>query len=154
MKQDAIIFDLDGTLCDSPHIEHNSYPTIDWESFHENNTDCPSFPWAVQMIELYQQAGYCIIFLTARDDTPRTRELTEQWLVRHLSFVNEESFTEHPLVMCKPLDFREDSVGKVELYISEIQPFYNVHLFVDDKASNCRAFRELGIPSLCCAEKD
>ena len=140
--------DLDGTLVDTPLVSPDQYHQIDWEEFNEKNVYCPSFKWAEDMVNVYQSAGYEIVFLTARDGSVRTRAATMQWLSKHFSFPIEHLF------MRTPGDFRKDSIIKAELYWSHIHNKFNVDFAVDDKRSNCRVFRDFGIPSLCCTEKE
>lgn len=150
MKKKAIIFDIDGTLVESEHIPPEQYHEIDWAAHNEDKIHNRCYPWAVEMCEMYSREGYCIIFLTARDDNPRTREATNAMLSLNLS---HELLSNSALVMRNDGDYRHDHLVKVEKYMDEIRPHYNVHLFVDDKESNCRVFRDIGIPSLCCSER-
>lgn len=144
----AIIMDLDGTLVDSPLVSPEMYHNIDWAEFNEQNAHCPSFKWAENMVNVYYAAGYEILFLTARDGSDRTRAVTLEWLSRNFSFPIDH------LIMRTPGDLRKDSLVKSELYWSHIHGKFNVELAVDDKRSNCRIFRDFGIPSLCCTEKE
>ncbi len=140
--------DLDGTLVDTPLVSPDQYHEIDWEAFNENNVSCPSFEWAEKMVNIYHSAGYEVLFLTARDNSERTRAATLCWLSKHFSFPIEHLF------MRTPGDFRKDSLVKAELYWSRIHNQFTVDFAVDDKRSNCRMFRDFGIPSLCCTEKE
>lgn len=144
----AIIMDLDGTLVDSPLVSPDIYHQIDWEAFNEENIACRSFSWAEKMVEVYHGAGYEIVFMTARDGSERTRAATLEWLARHFSFPVENLF------MRAPGDFRKDSLVKAELFWTHVHGRFQVEFAVDDKLSNCRVFRDFGIPSLCCAEKE
>jgi predicted secreted acid phosphatase len=149
MKKKSIVLDIDGTLADTPHVSSDQYHQIDWEAWNEKNVSSPAFSWAVEMAEIYYQAGYEILFITARDDSVRTRNATLAWISSHLPFVEEVK-----LYMRTRGDFKDDYIVKSEIYMDHIRPHYDVRLFVDDKASNCRAFRAFGIPALCCSEKE
>lgn len=149
IKKKAIIFDIDSTLVESSHIPPEQYHEIDWAAHNEAKIHNRCFPWAVEMCELYSKAGYCIVFLTARDDNMRTRTATLEMLRLNLS---PELLDNSALVMRNDGDFRHDHLVKIEKYMDEIRPHYDVRLFVDDKASNCKVFRDIGIPSLCCSE--
>lgn len=149
MKQKSIILDIDGTLANTPHVTSDRYHEIDWEAWNEQNVSAPAFEWAIDLARLYHESGFVLLFLTSRDDSPRTRKATIQWIESHLSFVSEI-----PLFMRTPGDFREDHIVKAELYMDHIRPHYDVRLFVDDKRSNCSTFRAFGVPSLCCSEKE
>jgi predicted secreted acid phosphatase len=155
VKEKAIIVDLDGTLVDTPLVHPELYSTIDWEEFNEKNLHAPAFKWAKNMTQIYYDAGYRIIFLTGRDGSERTRSNTVKWLAEHFEFVDDSGlFGEYELFMRTPKDFRQDFVIKKELYLKYIEPYFDVEFAIDDKNTNIRMFRELGIPALSCAEKE
>ena len=62
----AVICDLDGTLCLIDHRRHHVLKTPkDWESFnHECEKDEPNVP-VIELVRMYHQAGYAVIFALA-----------------------------------------------------------------------------------------
>lgn len=144
MKPAAIIIDLDGTLIDTPYVPQSQYATIDWELYNENNISAPEFTWCAKMVDLYHKSGYEIVFLTARDDSERTRAATLAWLKAHFHFPIKH------LYMRTPKDFRHDDIIKEEILESKILPFFLIEFAIDDKKRNCEMFRKHGVTALHC----
>lgn len=146
MKKNAIIIDLDGTLIDTPHVSPDQYALIDWEEYNEKNITAKEFVWCAKLVNLYHKAGYEIVFLTARDDSARTRAATLAWLNKAFWFPIQHLF------MRTPKDFARDHIVKEELLISKILPAFLIEFAIDDKKSNCDMFRKHGIIALQCKD--
>jgi len=88
-KQQAIVVDLDGTLCNISHRLHlldmepgrEDKPVKDWESFFEEMHKDELQPWCAEIIRRFAD-DYAIIFCTGRSDPYRKK--TEDWLKTHL----------------------------------------------------------------------
>lgn len=78
MKDRFVIFDLDGTLCDSAHRNHLAQ-SKDWHAFH---MACPDDPVIQPLADLMAWLGvlHPVVLLTGRNEA--YRELTVQWLER------------------------------------------------------------------------
>lgn len=114
----AVIFDVDGTLCDVRQIRHFVERPMGAERFrpnfalfHSASEDCPAFPRVVELVSAVAREGYAIVIVTARE--ARWAELTERWLNRH-------GIPRHELIARRELDYRSDDVVKAEM-CAEIQ---------------------------------
>lgn len=142
-KTNAIIVDLDGTLCD---VEHR-VPQIrgehkNWNNFHELLIHDELNHWCFELIEAMSARGYKIIFITGRPENYRAS--TENWLKKHnLKY-------EH-LYMRAVLDFREDSDVKENIYFELVEASYQVLFVVDDRKTVVDRWRELKLICLQCA---
>lgn len=121
---------------------------IDFAAWMADTVNDQPFDWCLDLIHAMSAAGHHIIFLSRRGDTPKGRELTDQWLKKWLS-----PDVEYSVILSTPLDDgRPDDVVKLELYYNLIAPYYDVKMAIDDKFSNISMFRSLGIPALHCAD--
>ena len=132
---EAVIFDLDGTLC--LMNGRNPYDASTCEQ------DLPN----LQVVELYHlyKNKYKIILCSGRED--KYKEQTKKWLAN-----NQIEYTH--LYMRKSDDFRKDSIIKTEIYEKFIAPNYNVKLVIDDRDQVVKAWRELGLTVFQVAEGD
>lgn len=116
-KPKTWIFDIDGTL--SLKGDRNPY---EYDKCDEDEP-CPTAK------ALYHSLlkDYQIVICTGREEKEGVRERTEQWLFWH-GFVGYEE-----LLMRKNQDGRKDHVIKAEIYINDIEPFYDVVGVIDDR---------------------
>lgn len=135
-KRNAVICDLDGTLC--LHQGRDPYDYV------KSNTDKPNTPLITILFDLYQ-SGYEIIFTSGREDIGKSREITLAWLTANFggNFV---------LFMRGSGDHRPDQIVKEEIYHKSIEPDYNVVAVFDDRNKVCKMWRDLGL--LCCQVYD
>lgn len=148
MRQ-ALIIDLDGTLCNSTHVVNFTgvNGAVDWDKLVESAAFAVRNDWCAEIVSSFAAQNYHIIFLTARSGTDRYREITEQWL-SNFGF----NHMQHTLLMRSAGDDRPDHIVKEELYLKEVAPNYDVLFAVDDKYAVIAMWRKLGIPALHCAD--
>lgn len=150
-KKDAIIVDLDGTMCDTSHRQH-LVDAKKWDEFYEAldhdpiNQWCDDVVWAVQ-----NEMRWKIIYVSGRPEKYRKKTVawfTEKWGVE---VGQDEDFK---LFMRKDGDFRQDAIIKKEIYQNHIEPFFNVKLCIDDRKQVVDMWRSLGLVCFQCAEGD
>lgn len=130
----AWIVDIDGTLA-----LMNGRGPFDWSRVGE---DLPNEP-VVRLVHAIDLLGDAIIFMSGRMEQSRCQ--TEMWLNAQIGFSG-------PLYMRKDDDFRPDTVVKRELYDNHVKDRYDVIGVIDDRASVCRQWREMGLTCLQVAE--
>ncbi len=84
MKQ-AVIFDLDKTLCDNKHREYLAKLPLSenkWKNFHKLCNYDPNISPMIQLVDMYRNFAYQIIFCTARPEYVRIE--TKCWLKKHM----------------------------------------------------------------------
>jgi hypothetical protein len=148
MRPKAIIVDIDGTIADARHRLHFIDGTDgkkNWNQFNAMSAFDNHNQWCVDLVYNYAEAGYEIVFLTARSGSPETRKITDDWLRAHVP-----ALIKYHLFMRKDKDFRPDFVSKQEVYNLEIAPYFDVQLAIDDKPAVCSMWRTCGITSLLC----
>src|SRR5687768_10483975 len=105
--RDAVIVDLDGTLCDvSSILHHVEGEERDYAAFHAASADCPPHSAVVEAVRAAQDAGKAVLVVTSREFV--WRDLSLDWLVAH-----EIPYDE--LVMRIVGDYRADEVVKAEM---------------------------------------
>ncbi len=145
-KYNAIIVDLDGTLCDVEHrVHHVKSNPKNWQAFNQAMDEDKSYFWCIELIAAMRERGYKIYFVTGRDEN--YRGMTESWLKRH-------NVSHDGLYMRPSRDFREDSDIKEEIYRTEIETQAQVLFVVDDRKSVVERWRKLGLTCLQCAPGD
>lgn len=143
-KIKAIIVDIDGTLsCDSWRRQAYDHPKRDWDEINAMcKYDKPNL-WCKELVRSMSEAGYQIIFLTARNS--KARDITESWLNDNL-----DSLHNSVLMMRPENDFRADYIIKEMIYRKEIEPHYEVLFCVEDKQSVTDMWRKIGVVCLQC----
>ncbi|MGO2778239.1 phosphatase domain-containing protein [Glutamicibacter arilaitensis] len=112
-KPKAIIFDVDGTLCDVTDIRHwvdrddpNFGGRVDFNRFHSESFYCPPHQHVADAFHAAKREGVLVIVATGRSE--EWRWLTRQWLIKHDLFPTHQ--------MHRPSkDFRKDVVVKQEM---------------------------------------
>ncbi len=140
----AIVCDLDGTISlfnskrsdGSVDVRHSKAHTRSPYDASKSDEDMLNEPVAA-VIEAMYKAGYKIIFCSGREDTYRPQ--TETFLKKHLN-------VQYELFMRKTNDLRKDSVIKSEIYDTNIRPYYNVFLVLDDRNQVVDFWRSKGLP--------
>lgn len=122
---EAVIFDMQGTLCDVSSIRHlveNGKP--DFDAFHVATGACPPIQWVVEDARQAQAANKIVIVMTGMNE--KFRDLVVAWLTRH-----EVPFN---LLMMRPnRDFRKDFVVKAErLHEARLRGFVVTHAWDDN----------------------
>lgn len=143
-KPQAIICDLDGTLCDLEHRRHFVRDgQKNWPAFFSAMEDDKCNEWCKDIIERYQWGhnGHRIILCSGRPEDYRTP--TESWLTKH-------EIPYDKLLMRPKKDSREDSIIKEIILDFEILPRYNVLFSIDDRDQVVSMWRKRGITCLQC----
>ncbi len=153
--QNAVIIDLDGTLCDNEHRKHFiDGEKKDWQSFNSAKEVAKDsvHKWCAFLIEKLKSGsstrGVCIIFLTGRMMTEETRKETLLWLRESVGHIGGE-FWGRP-----DGNYEKDTDFKRKVYLEKIKPNYNVLFCVDDRQSVVDMWREEGLVCLQCAVGD
>lgn len=107
MMRDAVIFDLDGTLCDVSSIVHFvEGDDKDFDAFHGAAMECPPNPAVVEGVRQARADGHAILIVTSR--SAKWRDYAIKWLDRHdIGF--------DALYTRIEADFRADELVKAEL---------------------------------------
>lgn len=137
MKKQAIICDLDGTLCDTTWRNHflNSRPK-DWDGFFAGIPYDPIVFPVHNVLQMYKNYGAEIIFLTGRDE--KKRDVTAKWLT-------DRGYGSNHLFMRTLNDKRHDYIVKEEIYRAQIEPLYDVELILEDRQQVVDMWRGLGL---------
>lgn len=128
--EDAIIVDLDGTVCKMVNRHAFDWKNVGNDLPHEKIID---------LVRYYHGLGYKVIITSGRDAVCRPQ--TIEWLKRYNVPYDE-------LHMRAENDCRKDTIVKMELYAEHIYPFYNVHIVLDDRNCVCLLWRGLGLTCL------
>ena len=138
MHPEAVIFDVDGTLCDVSGVRHYvEGPKKDFTSFHNASLFCPPISHVTAMARAYQRAGLAIIVVTARD--ARFERVTRDWLYKHR--------VSYAALHMRPWgDQRRDDDIKREI-LSNIMRLYRPVLAIDDREDIIAVWRAAGIPT-------
>lgn len=76
----AVLFDLDGTLCDTRSIEHLvTGDEPDYAAFHAASAECPADPIVLEAAHQARDAGRAVVIISSREFI--WRDLTLDWLV-------------------------------------------------------------------------
>jgi hydroxymethylpyrimidine pyrophosphatase-like HAD family hydrolase len=137
-KRDAIMVDLDGTLCNLNHRLHHvkGEGKKDWGKFFRECGDDAVYEDVRSVMESEMQAGTEIVLCTGRPAD--YQEHTEKWLVR-----NEINYAS--LKMRPKLNYTRDDNVKAMLYRYEIKPYYNVKFVLDDRTQVVVKWRSMGL---------
>ncbi|EFC80084.1 AAA family ATPase [Parafrankia sp. EUN1f] len=134
-KPDAILVDLDGTLC-----LHNGRDPYDENRVSE---DLPNWP-VIIAVKAMQSAGHRIIYLSGR--SAGCRADTHAWLSSYVRRPHEGLF------MRAIGDSRKDLIVKMEIFDREIRHNYRVTGVFDDRASVVAGWRQIGLTVFQVAE--
>lgn len=141
----AVIWDLDGVLCDNSQELHdyimenpNTVDTVEyWQEwfdgigFHE-----PSPHWTL-LAQMLSDAGHQSIILTGRPVT--TRLATLEWLDYH------EVNYDH---LCMSPGGNGNFHGSKESHLVELMKNFSIKLAFDDSEHWCDLYRRYGIPTI------
>lgn len=143
MKPKAVIFDLDGTLCDD--TERSEYARLkQWDIYHSQCVYDKPRPAEMLLLKMAAEWGLHILIVTGRTDT--YKEVTGQWLNRQEAFYDE-------LFMRGATDRRPATIVKRELYGKIIAPQYEVQFIVEDDPRLVAMWRALGLTCFQCQER-
>jgi hypothetical protein len=126
-RRPAVLVDIDGTVC----IKH---PDRDIYDLSRVGEDLPNVP-VVRTVQAVRAAGYALVFCSGRQGTAPSRHATEAWLRAHVGEFED-------LLMRPAGDQRPDDLVKHDLYRAWIEPFYDVLVAFDDRASVTKMWRD------------
>lgn len=136
---DAVIFDMDGTLCDVEPIRH--YVTGErrnFDRFHRASLWCGPNDSALSMT-MALPGGVATVIVTARD--ARYERETRDWLAKY-------EITYDALYMRPWGDGRRDSVVKEEILAQIRRDGFVPILAVDDRDDIIAVWESNGIPTI------
>lgn len=137
MDNEAIIFDIDGTLCDVSSIRMCvEGPNADFDEFHRRSVDCLPIQWVKEAAIEAARGGFQVIQVTARQE--KYRALTGFWLAMH-------KIPSEALYMRTNGDFRPDYEVKCDI-LSQIKDKYNIVKAYDDNPTIVEMWSENNIP--------
>jgi len=149
-KEQAIVSDLDGTLCNIDHRMNLLKGTSDsvsnqkknWKGFFENIPNDTPNKWCQEILWKFQDSVPIILCSGRPDDH---RKITEKWL-------NDNMIDYNHLFMRRRGDFRKDDLVKEIIYEFEIKPRYDILFWVDDRKQVVEKIRSHGVTVLACHE--
>lgn len=134
---DAVIADLDGTLCDVTSILHHlEGEERDFWAFHAASSECPPRAEVVEAVRAAKEAGNAVLVVTSREFV--WRDLSLDWLVAH-------EIPYDALVMRVVGDYRPDHVVKAEMLDQLVADGYAVTEAWEDSADIVELWESRGI---------
>lgn len=148
-KLTAIIFDLDGTLCNLDHRLHflkkPEGEKKNWKGFLENLIGDKVNKWCADIINALS-SEYTIVYCSGRPDDYRPD--TMAWL-------EENDLYGHRYLFMRPRnDYREDSIVKEILLDFEVLTRFKPYFFIDDRQRVVDMYRKRGFTVLQCDKGD
>lgn len=140
MKEQTVIVDLDGTVCQKGDRG--------WYEYSKVLSDAP-IERIVRIVRMLHGQGINLVFCTGREDSCERQSI--DWIKRHI-FMSDAAPVE--LYMRATGDRRPDFVVKKEIYKDVIEPKHNVWFVLDDRNSVVDMWRELGLTCLQVAKGD
>jgi len=138
MKIPAVIFDMDGTLCDVSSIRHYVLDRRrrNYYAFHYLSVFCPPIEWVRDRAQQHHAEGLAVLVVTARQE--EWRHLTETWSTQN----DVPYLSTH---MRKNGDLRKDKVIKGEI-LDDLLLTYDIKHAYDDNPSIIELWAEREIP--------
>lgn len=139
----AVVFDVDGTLCDVSSVRHFVIPTDgsrkkNFHAFHDAATGCPPHQWVVDLTHDFRARGFTVIVVTARDAVWAVPTLW--WLL-----LNDVAFD---VVFHRPAgDRRKDFDVKADILAHIRANGFDVQHAVDDNPNVIALWNQHGIPT-------
>lgn len=138
-KPKAIIFDLDGTLCECTHRQHFMHERPKRrDEFHSACIFDTVNPSVAAIIDMAKASQINVILLSARP--ARFKALTEEWLAKNNIHYDQLILSNYPELT--------DPEFKLKMYRELIEPYADVIFTVDDRDTVVRMWREIGLTCL------
>jgi hypothetical protein len=141
-RVDAVICDVDGTLCDVRSVRHHVerpegslHFRPNFNRFHSESISCPAHPQVVSLLARARDAGFAVIIVTARE---------EKWSFLTSTWLSDWSIGYDELLMRPARDNRPDAVVKAEIE-RDIAMRYNARLAIDDRSDIIEVWQRAGI---------
>ncbi|MFJ5228194.1 hypothetical protein [Streptomyces sp. NPDC088400] len=135
--RDAVIFDMDGTLCDVRNIRHLLDGPGSFHAFHTASASCPPHEDVVEAAHAARARGAAVLIVTAR--STRYRHHTAMWLALH-------GVPSDAMWMRAARDMRPDYEVKRGILAAIRRRYRPVHAW-DDNPNVLRLWAEEGIPA-------
>ena len=140
VMRDAMIYDLDGCLCDTSSIEHLvAGDDRDFDAFHAASADCPPRDEVAAAVRADHDAGRAVVVVSSREFV--WRDLTLTWLAEHDLPVDG-------LYLRVVGDRRPDTVVKGEIWDHLVEDGFRVVGAWGDRAEVLDVWRERGVDDL------
>lgn len=143
---EAVIFDVDGTLCDVRNVRYHVMPDHpknetgkkDFYAFHSASVDCPPHDWVVGLTHAIRN-DVARLVVTSRMD---------MWLYHTIIWMNENDVRYDELYMRKSGDGRPDYEAKADILDDIRNDGYEPIYAIDDNPDVIRLWRDNDIPVL------
>lgn len=136
-RQQVVVVDLDGTLCNSKHREHLARAG-QWDEFHSLLAGDTPWPDVAALLDMfYQKDDVVVVGLTGRNE--RYRNATINWLAHHDIWLDD-------LLMRYDDDWRSDHDLKPQLlalYLNQ-NPHLGVWFILEDRDKVVEVWRNEG----------
>ncbi len=138
--RDAVIYDLDGCLCDTSSIQHLlEGKDRDFHAFHAAAADCPPIARVAQAARDDKAAGLAVVVVSSREFIWRDHAI--DWLTR-----NDIGYDGMYLRIVG--DYRKDTIVKGEIWQHLIDDGFQPVAAWDDKQSVLDVWAECGVSDL------
>lgn len=141
--RDAIILDVDGTLCDVSSVRYHvdlthPYNTGEkrFDRFHSESVDCPPHQEALDEYHKAREEGLAILVVTGR---------MEEWKCHTMTWLKEHEVIYDELYMRPQDDCRKDVIVKTMLLEQIREDGYRPVLAVDDNPAIIGLWKNKGI---------
>jgi len=145
IKTEAIILDLDGTLCDNTERSNIIADPREWTHLYTSIPNDKLNTWAYELAVNMSVNGLNVLLVTGRP--AKYRKTTNNWLKTHCEVKFYDS-----LYMRLNNDFRPDHFVKKDI-LKTILLKHDVLFAIDDRVSVCNMFYDEGITALYCGGK-
>lgn len=127
----AIIVDIDGTVANCEHRNPFDQTKAGDDDLIEH---------IANMVKLYHQNGYKIIYLSGREE--KSRAVTTAWFKKHDLPLGEL------LLLNKDGEKRSSAITKIEIFDKHIKNNYYIELVLEDRWKNIEAWNKFGLMTL------